>query len=219
MMFEDELEEDVVATAEERDPALVLGSRGLEPMVVDMMRRFGGETAETALIQRILMFDGDFTLVWETQFLPKIAREDVPVLQWGLLSLFANDISWLEDDDFESDEHLFFRWQYATRLLLEVGEAAGATGPWLYGWAMLGVDLCSDARAARLQLRNKQLAEAFCEYLVDAESGIVSADELPVSLDEVRERGGVSDAVIARVEAQLIEMLLAPEPHLTAVDA
>jgi hypothetical protein len=201
-------------TERELDPLWVLGTLDLEPTVVDIMTRFGGESRETALIERIFFFDENYDLVWKTQFHADFESQPEIVehtLQWGLLALFAPSLEWVEHDDFETFEHAFWRWQQITRTLRKLGDVVQPVHPWLYGWAMLGVDLFSQFCAMRLDVWNKRLARAAARCPIDARVGKVWADELPRSIDELRALKGVGDATILRVENELIEMLLRPD--------
>lgn len=202
-------------TKAECDPLVVLGEFDLEPRLVEMVTHFGGENPETALLSRMFWFDGDFDLVWETQFEEEVRTpRDVAAqsaLKWGLLVLFAPSPDRCEDEDFQIPECSFARWQEVTRTLLKFQDLVQPDHPWLFGWARFGVYLCGQVRAPRLVFWDNRVAKAASPCAIDASVGKVYADELPWSIDKFRALRGIGDATIMRVEQQLVEMLFHPE--------
>ena len=184
-MMDSKRDDDVYTNdREQEDPLEILGTCDLEPFVVDMMTRFGGENAETALITRIFWFDGDTELIWETQFCdPDRPDYTSKALIFGLMVLFAGRIELACTPLSFTPVYAFDRWKYVTRDLLRLGEVAKPAGPWLYGWALFGADLCAEATPLEFP----------------------ELDDLPASMAEM---SGWTEAEILELEQRLIASLL-----------
>ncbi len=180
------------------DALEVLGAHNLAPVIVDMMTRFGGETAETAMIIRFFNCDPDADLIWQTHFAKKpsdpIARARENALLFGLYTLFSGDPDTWGTDDFFTEQFDLDHWRSVTRDLQRIDALVQPNRPWLYGWTAYGI----------------YLAYRMCELpFQEADPcGEVGFEFLPGSLDELLENSSVEAA--RTIELRLVDLLLEP---------
>lgn len=197
------------------DPLDILAMWGLEEEVVQMVREFGVPGRATALLERIFFADGDFSLVWDTQYAPtsgdrrEVERADA--MRVALLMLFFAEIEWTDHPSFEEPEHQLFRWRHCTASLVRLDEMVRPIEPWLYGWALLGLELYLECEGAPEALWNPQLASAVAPGSLEAIMGCVEPDELPWDLEGLVEGYGMELA--REIEMELVDTLLHPERH------
>lgn len=166
---------------------------------------------ENALAINIFRGDPEFERFFETFTRPSMTTLEASLFEHAMLRCFYPEARPVEDAIDISPDKLLELWQKVTFNLLQVDVFVSNDLPWLYGWAMHGVQIYQLQGRPRNQIWMLPCKEGAARRVERAVGQYTYVDELPTKVSEAMKLHGVGYATLAEVTRGLLKLAMDPK--------
>lgn len=169
---------------------------------------------EHALAIYIFRGHPEFKETFDVHCRPNLGKREADIFVYGLLRCFHPFVDDPKYSEGLTAEGLLEQWQIVTRNLLQVDIHAPKAWSWLYGWAMYGAyiyDLQSRPRNTVFSLPG--VSGGSTSRIERMMGWNCFIDELPPSLEAVRQMHGVGEKTIQELTKGIIVMMMDPKQY------